>query len=187
MRFIGKPFSITGRTGRKGFWRFAFFHTGVVTTLMVAPLPNRLPVDAVALALTLLLLLAMVRRLRDSGTSGWLVLLPLIPLAGVVALIGLLARPGNSGAIDAPEARPGIVRGALQGWREIAGYCGAVLDYLVVFIGWMGQGMNGPITHYCRKCHRRLRTPGTLYCDDCLLDARWGEDELREGPVRKRD
>ena len=156
MRFIGKPFSITGSTGRKGFWRFAFFCAIAATTVVVAPFPNRWPVDAVGLALTALLLLAAIRRLHDSGMSGWLVLLPLIPVAGAVALIGLLARPGNSGAGDAPNAAPGVVRGALQGWLEVARLCGAVLDYLVVFIGWIGHGMNGPITQYCRKCHRRL-------------------------------
>ena len=187
MRFIGRPLSITGRTGRKGFWRFAFFYAAVVVIVAVAPFPNRLPVNASVLALTLLLLLAAVRRLRHAGMSGWLLLLPLVPVAGALALIGLLAKPGTGGTGDAPEASPGVVRNALQGWMEIARFCGAVLDFLVLFIRWMGQAMDGPITQYCRRCHRRMYPAGALYCDDCLSDVRWEDDDLRSGPTRRQD
>ena len=139
MRFIGKPFSIPGHTSRKGFWRFLFFYAVVVTVLALAPFPNGLLVNTSALALTLLLLLAGWRRLRDAGMSGWLVLLPLVPVAGALALIGLLARPATGGTGDAPETSKSIVRGALQGWLEIARFCGAVLGYLILFIRWMGR------------------------------------------------
>ena len=187
MRFIGKPFSITGHTSRKGFWRFLFFYAVVVTVLALAPFPNGLLVNTSALALTLLLLLAGWRRLRDAGMSGWLVLLPLVPVAGALALIGLLARPATGGTGDAPETSKSIVRGALQGWLEIARFCGAVLGYLVLFIRWMGQAMDGPITQFCRRCHCRMYPTGALYCDRCLLDVRWEEDESRDGPTRRRD
>lgn len=187
MQFMAKPFSLTGRTGRKGFWRFVFFYAVVVGIVAVAPFPNRLLVNASVLALTLLLILAAVRRLRDTGMSGWLALLPLVPVAGALALVGLLARPGVQGTEDPPAASPGVVRAAIEGWLEILRISGEVVDYLVIFIGWIGQGMNGPITQYCRKCHRRLYPAGTLYCDDCLLDVRWGEDELRKGPTRNQD
>ena len=174
MRFIAKPFSVTGRTGRRGFWRFLFFYAVVVAVLAAAPLSNGLLVNASALALTVLLVLAVVRRLRDAGTSGWLVLLPLVPVAGAFALIGLLARPGASGTGDAPEASPGLVRGALQGWLEIARFCGAVAGYLALFVRWLGEAMNGPPTQYCRRCHRRMNPAGSLYCDNCLPDVRLG-------------
>ena len=185
VNFFGKPFRITGRTGRRGFWRSVFSYVLVVAVLALAPFPQRLLVNISILLLTILLVLAVVRRLRDTGMSAWLVLLPLAPVVGAFALIGLLARPSVFGTHDVPEKPPGIVGGALEGGLEIARCCGAVLDYLVVFIGWMGQGMNGPITQYCRKCHRRVYPAGVLYCDQCLLDVRWGEDELREGPPRQ--
>lgn len=138
LRFIGKPFSITGRTGRKGFWRFLFFYAVVMTALAVAPFSGRLLVNASALALTLLLLLAAVRRLRDAGMSGWL---------------------------------------------EIALFWGAVLGYLVLLIRWTGQAMDDPITQFCRSRHCRMYPTGAIYCDRCILDVRWEEDDLREGPA----
>ncbi|MDE2940051.1 MAG: DUF805 domain-containing protein [Chloroflexota bacterium] len=108
LRFIGKPFSITGRTGRKGFWRFLFFYAVVMTALAVGPFSGRLLVNAFIFGLTLLLVLSAVRRLRDTGMSGWL---------------------------------------------EIALFWGAVLGYLVPFIRWTGQAMDGPITQFCRRRH----------------------------------
>ena len=139
--------------------------------------PNRLLVNACVLALTVLLVFAAVRRLRDAGMSGWLVVLPLVPIAGAFALIGLLARPKTGGIGNAPEASAGIVRGALQGWLEIARFCWAALDYLSLFIRWTGQATDGQVTQYCRRCHCKMYPTGALYCDRCLPIVRWGDDE----------
>lgn len=49
-----------------------------------------------------------VRRLHDTGRSGWWVLLALIPVLGVIALLVLLALEGEPGpnAYGAPPAPP---------------------------------------------------------------------------------
>ena len=52
----------------------------------------------VALAYFLPLLAAAVRRLHDTGRSGWWYLIVLIPLVGLIILIVFLATEGNSGS-----------------------------------------------------------------------------------------
>ena len=44
-----------------------------------------------------------VRRLHDTGKSGWMLLISLIPIVGAIAIIVLLAQPGTS---DANEYGP---------------------------------------------------------------------------------
>ena len=174
---LKKPFVITGRTGRAGFWRFFFLYIGIVLALVLVPSANDTVALVVSAVLMVLLLLAAIRRLRDAGMSGWFLLLALVPLVGQFALFGLLVRPGTPGT-DTPSGKArGPLRGTVEGIRQGFRFIGAILDYLVTVMMWAGQGMNGPITHYCLKCHRRTYPAGSLYCDNCLLDKRWGEGE----------
>ncbi|WP_051433383.1 DUF805 domain-containing protein [Promicromonospora kroppenstedtii] len=54
-------------------------------------------VGVVALAAFVPLLAAGVRRLHDTGKSGWFYLLCLVPFVGGIVIIVLLALPGESG------------------------------------------------------------------------------------------
>ena len=182
---LKKPFAITGRTGRAGFWRFSFFCVVVILVLVLTPVAADAVANTAILVLTILLLLASIRRLRDTGMSGWLLLLPLVPVVGALALLALLARPSQSGTETLPSGIRGIIRGSFEGVRHVFRSCGAALDYLVTFIMWAGQATTGQVTQYCRKCHRRIYPPGSLYCDRCLLDQRWVEVGTPNGPSQE--
>ncbi len=184
---LKKPFVITGRTGRAGYWRFFFFYVYVVVVLVLVLTPVAADVAATAaiFVLTFLLVLTAIRRLRDAGMSCSLLLLALLPLVGTLALLALLARPGISGTGTPQTGIGGIVRGKVEGILEGFRFFGAVLDFSVIFLEWLGNSMGGPSSHYCRWCRRRIYPPGSLYCDRCLLDSRWGEGCPRRGPSWK--
>ena len=186
--FLKKPFVITGRTGRAGYWRFFFFfyvYVVVALVLVLTPVAADVVANATILVLMFLLVLVAIRRLRDAGMSCWLLLLPLLPLVGALVLLALLARPGISGT-DTPLAGiGGIVRGKVEGILEGFRFFGAVLDFSVIFLEWLGNSMGGPSSHYCRWCRRRIHPPCSLYCDRCLLDSRWIEGSPRRGPSWK--
>jgi uncharacterized membrane protein YhaH (DUF805 family) len=54
-----------------------------------------------------LLFAVLVRRLHDTGRSGWSLLITLIPLLGLLALFSWLASPGDAGdnAFGPPPSR----------------------------------------------------------------------------------
>ncbi len=85
-----------GRASRPEYWWF--FLSYIV--LYFVFLAIRVPAVAylVALAYFLPLLAAAVRRLHDTGRSGWWYLIVLIPLVGLIILIVFLATEGNSGS-----------------------------------------------------------------------------------------
>ncbi len=94
------------RAHRKEYWMFFLFY--IIFAIVASVLDGALglanemgtgPIGNVySLALFIPSLAAAVRRLHDTGRSGWWVLIGLIPLVGLIWLIVLLASKGQAGA-----------------------------------------------------------------------------------------
>ena len=100
-----------GRLSVPGFWWFWLANFIVVVVLFILmQIASLFVILYVVYALALIVpgLAAAVRRLHDSGKSGWLVLVSLIPLVGAIILIVFLASAGDSGANSyGPPPPPG--------------------------------------------------------------------------------
>ncbi|MCP8899811.1 DUF805 domain-containing protein [Gilvimarinus xylanilyticus] len=87
-----------GRWTRTQYWMFVLIN--FLIALAVAVVANLIGMEFLSSIYSLVLLIpgisAGVRRLHDSGRSGWWMLLCLIPVIGWIALIVLLAMPTQS-------------------------------------------------------------------------------------------
>lgn len=74
----------SGRARRQEFWMFTLF--SVIISIVLAIIDNAMGSIVLGLVYSLAVLLpslgVAVRRLHDTGRSGWFVLFPLIPLVG---------------------------------------------------------------------------------------------------------
>src|SRR5690242_9418182 len=90
-----KYFDFNGRASRGEYWWFFVFALPVylASFAMTAATHTRVFIVLVILALFFPLTAAAVRRLHDTGRSGWWWFTVLIPTVGEVVLIVLLAQP----------------------------------------------------------------------------------------------
>lgn len=89
----------SGRTSVGGFWRFVAVNFVVVVVLgVLANVSSVFLILYFAYALAVLLpgLAIAIRRLHDSGKSGWMILLGLIPIVGFILLIVFYVQPSDS-------------------------------------------------------------------------------------------
>ncbi|MBI1208480.1 MAG: DUF805 domain-containing protein [Azospirillum sp.] len=86
---LGKYATFTGRASRSEFWYFYLFYILVYIGACVIDAALGAPVLSTIVSLGLLLpvLAAQVRRLHDTGRSGWWILIVLTIIGGVVLLI----------------------------------------------------------------------------------------------------
>lgn len=88
-----------GRLGVGGYWRFVAVNIliSIVVNILVT-ISSVFLVVAVIVWLALLIpgLAATVRRLHDTGKSGWFILIGLIPLVGLIVLIVWTVKEGDS-------------------------------------------------------------------------------------------
>ena len=103
---LKKYAQFSGRSRRKEYWMFTLFHCLIAILLCVLSLLLRdsglSPVVSIVFGLYLLAVLVpslavSVRRLHDTGKSGWLFLLVLIPIVGPIILLVFFVLEGNSG------------------------------------------------------------------------------------------
>ena len=106
--------TFNGRASRSEFWKFALF-TVIVVVLLYLPLiatggitgeptsaltilvsASLIAVGIFILATLLPYLSVLVRRLHDTGRSGWWYWIALVPFVGGVILLILLVLPGTS-------------------------------------------------------------------------------------------
>ena len=93
--------NFSGRLSVPGYWWFFLANFLIVLVLQVlAAAATALIFVALVYALVTLLpsLAAGVRRLHDTGRSGWFILIGLIPFIGFIILIVFLAGAGQSGS-----------------------------------------------------------------------------------------
>ncbi len=100
---LGKYATFAGRARRPEFWWFAMFCwlgallTGAMDRLLFGPDFGLFGV-VFGLAMVIPFIAAAVRRLHDTGRSGWWILIGLIPLLGTLVLIYFYVQPSTSGA-----------------------------------------------------------------------------------------
>ena len=110
---FSKYATFSGRARRAEFWWFTLFNFIAQAVLNVIDgiffgfgpgffdVPPAHPLSALySLAVLLPSIAVAVRRLHDTGKSGWWVLIWLIPLIGWILLIWWLATPGDEGHND---------------------------------------------------------------------------------------
>ena len=106
---LSKYATFTGRARRSEFWYFYLFVMLLDIVVVVAsPSSLQTPLEALVGLVVLLPNLAVsVRRLHDTGRSGWWLLIGLIPLAGPIILIVLFASDTTySGNEYGPAPKP---------------------------------------------------------------------------------
>ncbi len=91
-----------GRARRKQYWMFFLFNIAIsfAITIVIGIVSDSLASGISALYSLALLLPGLglgVRRLHDTGKSGWFLLIALIPLLGIFILIYFLVIEGDSG------------------------------------------------------------------------------------------
>lgn len=89
-----------GRTDAAGYWWAVLcnFLISLVLGLMIRMIPILRFVSVLyTLAMAIPLLACAVRRLHDTGRSGWYLLLGLVPVVGTILVIVLLAQASESG------------------------------------------------------------------------------------------
>ena len=96
----------TGRARRKEYWMFVLFN--IIFAIVAIILDNILGTAMEGVGYGLIYALYMlavlipslavaVRRLHDTGRSGWMILIALIPFVGAIWLLVLLVLEGNAG------------------------------------------------------------------------------------------
>ncbi|MFJ3723701.1 DUF805 domain-containing protein [Streptomyces sp. NPDC090045] len=87
-----------GRATRREFWMFWLIDTALVIALIVLgdALGTSIPETVYGAAVLLPSLAVTVRRLHDTGRSGWMVLIALLPLIGYIWLLVLLASKSST-------------------------------------------------------------------------------------------
>ncbi|MEO7259715.1 MAG: DUF805 domain-containing protein [Jatrophihabitantaceae bacterium] len=86
---FSKYATFSGRARRSEFWWFALFLVivNIVLRILDRAMDNPVLGLIVGLALVLPSLAVTVRRLHDTGRSGWWILIGLIPLIGAIVLL----------------------------------------------------------------------------------------------------
>ena len=100
--------NFNGRARRKEYWMFILFNMLIYLTLqivvdMISPEATLVAVGLYTLALLVPSIAVAVRRLHDTGKSGWWYLIILIPLIGPIWLLVLFVTDGNKGANEFGE------------------------------------------------------------------------------------
>ena len=95
---LSRYVDFSGRTSVGGFWRFVAVN--FVVALLLGILSGIVDVFIFlyflyALAVLLPSLAVAIRRLHDTGKSGWMILLGLIPLVGFIILIVFYVQPSD--------------------------------------------------------------------------------------------
>jgi uncharacterized membrane protein YhaH (DUF805 family) len=100
-----------GRAGRAEFWWFVL--ANLIINVLLQILASAVDVLFIvgllySLAIIIPSLAVAVRRLHDTGKSGWWLLIGLVPLVGFIVLIVFYATEGDAGPNQYGEPDPGL-------------------------------------------------------------------------------
>ncbi|MEV6330584.1 DUF805 domain-containing protein [Streptomyces sp. NPDC051909] len=97
LEVLKKYATFSGRARRKEFWMFYLFNFIAITVLSIidAALDIRILSGLYLLAIIIPYLAVAVRRLHDTGRSGWWLLISFVPLVGAIVLIVFWATDGE--------------------------------------------------------------------------------------------
>jgi uncharacterized membrane protein YhaH (DUF805 family) len=110
-RVLFKNNTFNGRANRSEYWGFVFvnwflefliwiFNGGEVSKISITQAPN-FPFFLIALIITIIFWLAewtvKVRRLHDTGTRGWFILIGIIPILGWIMMFFKLIKKSEEG------------------------------------------------------------------------------------------
>ncbi|MDF6044139.1 DUF805 domain-containing protein [Streptomyces sp. JH14] len=87
----------SGRARRQEFWMFILFHfiAAIIVVVLDVVLGTSFLIAIYSLAVLLPILGVFVRRLHDTGRSGWWLLFWLVPLAGPITVIVFTCLEGD--------------------------------------------------------------------------------------------
>jgi len=108
---FSKYATFSGRARRSEFWWFTLFAiiVYIVVGIIDAAIKNAVLGVIVALALLLPSLAVTVRRLHDTGRSGWWILIGLIPFVGAIVLLVFECQDSQPGANNyGPSPKGGV-------------------------------------------------------------------------------
>jgi uncharacterized membrane protein YhaH (DUF805 family) len=106
LKVLGQYLDFNGRARRKEYWMFVLFNTIFAISAVLldhafgitfGDIPYGPLYALYGLAIFIPGLAVLVRRLHDSGKSGWLVLIALIPIIGTIWILVLLLTDSESG------------------------------------------------------------------------------------------
>ena len=109
---FGKYVEFSGRSSRSDYWFWALFAfiVAVVTYAIGLAIGTQLLYIIAALAIALPGIAVAVRRLHDTGRSGWWLLLSIIPFGGFVVLFFMVQPSDGPNAFGAaPDTAGGAV------------------------------------------------------------------------------
>ena len=94
---LKKYATFSGRASRREFWLFVLFQSifGLVAFFVDALMGVEIINPIYSLAMILPGLAVSVRRLHDTGRSGWMLLLGLIPIVGGIVLLVYYVQPSK--------------------------------------------------------------------------------------------
>ena len=95
---LSRYVDFSGRTSVGGFWRFMAVNIAICIVLFLLVVVSSIfifPYAVYGLALILPSLAAGVRRLHDTGKSGWFILMGLIPLVGWIIMLVFYVQPSE--------------------------------------------------------------------------------------------
>ncbi|WP_306324761.1 DUF805 domain-containing protein [Streptomyces venezuelae] len=97
LEVLKKYVVFNGRARRKEFWMFELINViiSIVITVVALSLDFQLLSTIYSLAIFLPSLAVTVRRLHDTGRSGWWVLIGLVPLVGFIVLLVFACTEGD--------------------------------------------------------------------------------------------
>ncbi|MER5720159.1 DUF805 domain-containing protein [Streptomyces sp. NPDC002132] len=96
---LRKYWVFSGRARRAEYWMFTLISTIIYLALMFADdqAGNEVPTTAFTLAIALPSLGVTVRRLHDTGRTGWWALIGVLPCVGLITLLIFTAEDGVPG------------------------------------------------------------------------------------------
>ena len=112
---FSKYATFAGRARRSEYWWFFLFNiiVSIVATVIDAALGTAFVALLVALALIVPSIAVGVRRLHDTGRSGWWMLIGLVPLVGGIVLLVFFASDSTPETNDyGPSPKGGALEGS---------------------------------------------------------------------------